>query len=300
MSDTIKNVIILGAGGNLGPVVLEALTSDGHFTVSILSRKSSKSTFPSDIKVHTIDDDYPEAQLLEAFKGQDAVVSLIAGFHVKQEIAIIDAAIKAGVKRFLPSEFGGNMDNPKMREALPFFSAKFEVTEHLRKQESKGMTWSGIVTGPFFDWGLKTGFLGFDLSSQKATIYDDGKGRFGTTNVATIGLAVARTLHKLKETTNRHVYIASTTTSQSEVLVSLEKATGKKWDVSHASIAAKVQEGKDSVAKGDMSGYFVWLQAAIHSNGSGADYASDEPLDNKLLELPAENLDDMISSVVKG
>ena len=300
MSETLKNIIILGAGGNLGPSILKALTDDSFFTVSILSRKSSKSTFPSHLKVHTVDDDYPEDQLLEAFKGQDAVVCTISGYQIPQEKSIINAAVKAGVKRYFPSEFGANLANPKTAEALYFFGAKLETVKHLKEQESKGLTWSGVVTGPFFDFCLKGGLLGFDIANHKATIFDGGNSKLSTTNLSTIGLSVAKSLHKPRDTANRYVYVASFTTTQNEILAAMEKATGKKWDVTHASTAEKIQEGKDLLSNGNMSGILVQLQGVLFLDGIGGDYAKEKGLDNDLLGLPAENFQETIDKVVQG
>ena len=138
------------AGGNLGPSVLDALVK--QFTVTILTRKSSKSTFPSSIKTISVSDDYPEAEVLEAFKGQDAVVSTVGGAAEKSQLSLIDFAVKAGVKRFIPAEYGSNTTNPELTKRLFIFQEKVATVEHLKKQESKGLTWSAIVTGPFLDW----------------------------------------------------------------------------------------------------------------------------------------------------
>jgi len=148
----IKNVLIIGAGGRLGPSILSAFDADPHFTVSVLRRHSSESTFPSHLKVHLIGDDYPEAELLEAFTGQDAVISTIATSAAVQQKAIIDAAIKAGVKRFVPSEFGSDTRNKKAMAILPqYFKGKLETVEYLKEKEKEGLTWTAFVTGPFFE-----------------------------------------------------------------------------------------------------------------------------------------------------
>ena len=151
MSSPIKNVIIIGAGGNLGPTILSAFDADPRFTVSILARHSSKSTFASHLKVHRIGDDYPEAELLQAFKGQDAVISTIATVSAAQQKAIIDTAIKAGVKRFVPSEFGSDTLNEKAMAILPqYFKGKLETVEYLKGKEGL-LAWTAFVTGPFFE-----------------------------------------------------------------------------------------------------------------------------------------------------
>lgn len=152
MASLIKNVIIIGAGGHLGPSILSAFVADSHFTVSILSRQSSGSVFPPDLKVHRIGDDYPEVELLEAFKGQDAVISTIATANAVTQRTIIDAAIKAGVKRFVPSEFGSDTQNEKAMAILPqYFKEKLETVQYLKTKEKEGLTWTAFVTGPFFD-----------------------------------------------------------------------------------------------------------------------------------------------------
>ena len=152
MASPIKNVILIGAGGRIGPYIISAFDADPYFTVSILSRGSSTSTFPSHLKVHRIGDDYPEDQLLEAFKGQDAVISTIAPSNVAHQKTIIDTAIKAGVKRFVPSEFGSDTLNDNAMAILPqFFKEKKETVEYLKAKEKEGLTWTAVVNGPFFE-----------------------------------------------------------------------------------------------------------------------------------------------------
>lgn len=148
-----KNVLIIGAGGHLGPSILTAFDSDPNFTVSILTRSSSASIFPAHLTVHRISDDYPEAELLKAFRGQDAIISTVATAvaAIKQK-SFIDAAIKAGVKRFVPSEFGSDTRNEKAMSILPqYFKGKRETVEYLVGKEKEGLSWSVFVTGPFFE-----------------------------------------------------------------------------------------------------------------------------------------------------
>ena len=109
----LTNVLLIGAGGNLGPTTLDALTSDSRFIVSILTRTSSRSIFPSHLTIRRVSDDYPEFQLLSAFKGQDAIVVAISRASAHKQKDFIDAAVKAGVKRFVPSEFGGDTANQR-------------------------------------------------------------------------------------------------------------------------------------------------------------------------------------------
>lgn len=130
---------------------MKALDEDSSFTVSILSRKGSKSTYASHIKVQEVDESWPEDQLVTALKGQDAVVHIVYA-DVPKSKTLIDAAIKAGVKRFIPSEFGIDHSAPSIVKKVPFVAAKEEILEYLKSKEDTGLTWTGIITGGFFDW----------------------------------------------------------------------------------------------------------------------------------------------------
>jgi hypothetical protein len=148
----LRNVIIIGAGGHLGPSILSAFRSDPRFNVSVLSRQSSTSKFPEDTKVHRVGDDYPDDEVLSAFRGQDAVVSTIATASAGQQTRLIDIAIEAGVKRFVPSEFGSDTRHPNAMAILPqYFGGKNATVDYLMTKEKDGLTWSSFVTGPFFE-----------------------------------------------------------------------------------------------------------------------------------------------------
>ncbi|KAL8795406.1 MAG: hypothetical protein Q9195_002147 [Heterodermia aff. obscurata] len=95
-----------------------------------MSSPITKSSFPAHVKVHRINDDYPEAELVEAFKGQNAVVSTIATANAPLQRLMADAAIKAGVKRFMPSEFGSDTRNQKTMAILPqYFKGKADTVD---------------------------------------------------------------------------------------------------------------------------------------------------------------------------
>jgi uncharacterized protein YbjT (DUF2867 family) len=140
------------AGGNLGPSILDEFLKSA-FNVTVFSRPESKSTFPEAVKV--VRTDYSPADLEAKFKGQDAVISIVGNTGFQDQQKIIDAAIKAGVKRFIPSEFGSNTADKRVCDIVPVFNAKRAVAEYLQSKESDGISWTGVITGPFFDWVRK-------------------------------------------------------------------------------------------------------------------------------------------------
>lgn len=288
MSQELKNILIIGAGGNLGPSILSALDNEPHFNVSVLTREGSKSSFAPHVKVFKTPESYPQENLLRAFAGQDAIIDLAPNHLVDQRKSCINAAIKAGVKRYIPGEFGSNTEVPEVNAANPLFHFKLVVQGYLKSKESEGLTWTGVLNGAFFDWGLTSGFLGFDLKKKHAVIYDGGNNYTDMTLLATVGKAVVGILHHPAETANRYVHVNSYRTSQNEILAALEKATGTRWSVEHTSCEEQGKKGKELLAKQDLAGIGPTILAIEYS---GADYLNFEKfgLWNEKFGLPKTN-----------
>lgn len=137
------------AGGTIGPVFISKLQNAG-FNVSVLARETSKATYAPSITVHRTD--LSHLSLVKAFEGIDAVVSAVATFNVPDQIAMIDAAVEAKVKRFLPSEYGGDASLPDLENIAPFAVQKKIIIEYLKTKESQGLSWTAISVGAFFDY----------------------------------------------------------------------------------------------------------------------------------------------------
>ena len=71
----------------------KAIVDSGKFNVSVLTRPESTNTCSPGIKVTK--SDYSEASLVDAFKGQGAVVSALGAAGLGEEIKIIDACVTA-------------------------------------------------------------------------------------------------------------------------------------------------------------------------------------------------------------
>ncbi|EED17246.1 conserved hypothetical protein [Talaromyces stipitatus ATCC 10500] len=294
----LRNVLIIGAGGHLGPSILAAFRNDSRFNVSVLSRQSSSSKFPKDTKVHRVGDDYPDEGVLSAFKDQDAVISTIATASAGQQTRFIDLAIKAGVKRFVPSEFGSDTRVPSAMDILPqYFGGKQATVDYLISKEKEGLTWSSFVTGPFFELAM-AGFMGFDIPNRKATIYNDGEGSWSTTTLPSIGIALKNSLIEFEKTANRYIYVASFTVKQNEVLKALEKVTGSKFDVEYVDGEAQRAIGTEKISQGDFSGAMLLIRYINSVDGNGGNYALYHPTDNKLLSLPEETLEEELKKIV--
>ncbi|KAH8822046.1 hypothetical protein F5884DRAFT_746326 [Xylogone sp. PMI_703] len=152
-STALRKILIWGAGGNnIGHWAAESFAEDPAFDLTILARASSRSQFPQNSRVININDSLPMDDLIKAFTGQDLIISAIGSAVIESERKFIDAAVRAGVKRFIPSEFGINNSNPMARELSPIFEAKGAIQDYLRTKESADFSWTSVTCGLWLDW----------------------------------------------------------------------------------------------------------------------------------------------------
>ncbi|OCL02031.1 NAD(P)-binding protein [Glonium stellatum] len=298
----IKKVVVVGAGGNLGPFILSSLHS-ANFTISVLTRPDSNSTYPS--YVTSVKTDYSHPSLLDAFRGQDAVISTVGFTGTSFQIQLIDAADQAGVKRFVPSEFGWAKDRPMLPELAARLEPKEKVFEHLLEKcrTSETMSWSAVATGPFLDWCLNiVPTLGFVVPKRTARIYDSGEEPLTCTTGAAIGTAVANILLNADKTANRYLKVCSVKATQNQFLEALEEATDTKWNVTRVSTkdimqgrTKKLQEKKFQEAFLDL------LTVQLFEDGAGrGSIVEPEKSDNELLGVKVEDVKHVINMLVSA
>ncbi|KAJ1550942.1 hypothetical protein HK405_015531, partial [Cladochytrium tenue] len=104
--------------------------------------KQERAALPPAAKLVELRDD----GLVAAFSGIDALVCPVSGFAVGAQLKYIEAAEAAGVKRFIPSEFG--MDNDVHPTAI-LNAPKVPIRDRLRNSPSLEFTF--VYTGLWID-----------------------------------------------------------------------------------------------------------------------------------------------------
>ena len=303
----IKKVSLVGATGNVGRPILEALVSDGSFDVTVVQRESSKSkpvVSGTAVPVKAVDDGMTVASLRAAFEGQDAVVVAFPLKDLDAHLNISEAAAAAGVSRIIPADYGGcDSSSARAQEEIPLFASKTVVRkriEELVAADPKGVfSYTSLVTGHFFDWGLRQNFLNMNLKTQTAEVLDGGNHRMSTSTLARIADAVVRVLHRADDprTHNRMLFIQSFNVTQLDILAALERATGTKWKVNHHETEEFIKQHRAKVNAGDSEAIedIVFALGVIDSNWEPReDFAMD------LLELKNESLDEVVQKVVNS
>ncbi|KAK8088158.1 NAD(P)-binding protein [Apiospora hydei] len=305
---SITKVALAGATGNLGPAILEQLLAAG-FQVKVLMRQNSSHKFPDSVEVAPVDYDSLDS-LTAALQGQDALVSTLADLALEKQLLLIEAASKAGVQRFIPSEFGSNTANEKTSK-LPSYGTKIAVLEALKREADKsgaasGMTYTAVINGPFFDWGVRVGWL-VNLPGREINLWDGGDRVFSTTTLSSVGKAVAGVLKRPAETRNRAVHVQDAALSGRDLARYAKKAVGggegdgseQGWKENQLSVDEVVNEGYAELQKEhpDPANFAMkFITAAIFGEGYGAHF---EKNDNELFGLKEMSEDEIVAMLKK-
>ncbi|CAM1500479.1 Fc.00g096410.m01.CDS01 [Cosmosporella sp. VM-42] len=288
----IKNVAVAGASGALGSFVFKKLVESGKFNIRVIKRAGSSSTFPAGTDV--VEVDYSSFDSLKAaLQGQDAIISTLTTLAIDAQITLIDAAIAAGITRFIPSEFGSNLDVPSVR-ALPVFAHKVQIQDYLiEKSKSTQVTYTFVYNAAFLDWGLEKNFL-INLASPNPILVDGGDNEFSTTTLPSVADALVGILNHPEETKNRVVYIHDTITTQKKLLALAQKvAPEKKWEPVQVKLDDLTAKADERLAKGliDLETFTPYLFRAIWDPKSKGKF---DKTDNELLGVKGVTDEDII------
>ena len=294
---SIKNVAIAGAAGSLGSVVFQKLVDSGKFHVRVLRRNGSRSTYPAGTDVADVDFGSVDS-LKAALQGYDAVVAPVASESIEVQKNLIDASIAAGVKRFLPSEFGSNLDNPITRK-LPVYGHKVQIQDYLiEKAKTTSLTYTFVYNSAFLDWGLQYDFI-LKISDGKPNIINGGDSVFSATTLASVGDAVVGVLSHPEETKNRTVFVDDIKVTQNQLLALAKKAAPQKdWQPQQVKLDDLLAGADARLAKGlyDMETFVPYIFRAILDPACGGNFTKT---DNELLGLKGKTEEDVIDIIKK-
>ncbi|AEO63012.1 c5a12611-8c66-427a-80e9-ed35e016708b [Thermothielavioides terrestris] len=146
-------IAIAGGSGDLGREILDALVATGKHEILILSRNDTP-TFALAPGVTWVKANYDDAnQLAEILRGVDTVISVIV-VHTdpdnRAQKNLIDAAVRAGVRRLAPSEWITSTVLPHM----PWYAGKVEIRKYLEdiNKDKKVLEYTLFQPGLFLNY----------------------------------------------------------------------------------------------------------------------------------------------------
>ncbi|KAF9881732.1 NmrA-like family protein [Colletotrichum karsti] len=283
---TFKNVALLGKG-NLGSAILKELV-DAGFNVTVFGRsESNREGLPSGVNFALVDYASTDS-LVSALKGQDAVISTLSKGGIFHQKTIIDASIKAGVKRFVPSDWGTFTTDPKAhRELAIVLGPMVDIQNYLAEKARAGEIEYNIFSiGGFLDFLINFP-LAFDYANKTVELWDAGNYPISTTSLSSIGKAVAGALKNPEATKNRNLKIHELVVTQAQLVALAKKYSppGTEWKEIKVDGEAGFAKAVEAV-KANPSNEYAILGAIKAGLLAGRFTASYEKVDNDLVGVP--------------
>lgn len=245
--------------------------------MTAIQRASSTNTVPdaaSSVKV----DLSSLKELTAAFKNQDVVISAVPSPKLETERVWMDAAVDAGVKRIMPSEFSTNLETQLSRQ-LPIVKDKLEIRKYVEELATAGkVEWTTVNNGPFFlNFIWTNGWMGPNPAKKFTTYHDGGDKIVCTSTLERIAEGVAKSIapEHAASTRNKPVYVHSTAMSErkmTEIVCKVAGISPKDFKETNVSIDAATNEAYDALKKGDMSKMGNFYVPFCFGDGYGGDF----------------------------
>lgn len=256
-SASSRSILVLGAGELGMPVIrsLARLAADHPGTqISVMLRAASiESALPEkqqvvdeirslgvsivagDLVTETVD------ALASTFAQFDTVIGCTgyaAGRDTPMKVA--RAAVKSGIPRYLPWQFGVDFDAIGRGGPQDLFDAQLDVREYLRAQTT--MEWVVISTGMFTSYLFEPEFGVVDLAGRKVNALGSAANAVTLTTPEDIGAMTARVVFHTPRIRNEIVYLAGDTISYGQLPEILQKTFGAPFELRVWGVPELMQE----------------------------------------------------------
>ncbi|KAH8116629.1 NAD-binding protein [Phellopilus nigrolimitatus] len=245
-----SNVLILGATGNTGSSIVDALLdSPGTFKVIAAIRPSSASK-PAveelksrgvEIRLLDLEHASPE-QLVETLRGVDTIISTIVFTQLQLQRPLVDASKKAGVKRFIPCDWG----TASIRGVRKMYDEKLGIHDYI-KEVGLGYTfvdvgWWMQLMPPMLDPSTAQYPIQYEMS---VSICGTGDVKTAVTDRRDIGKFVARIIAD-ERTLNRYVFCWTENVSKNKAFRLAERVLGRTVDSVHVPEEVVVTKAREA------------------------------------------------------
>lgn len=252
-----RSILVLGAG-ELGMPVIRNLARLAAFhpgtQVSVMLRAASiESTLPEkrqvvdeirslgagivagDLVTETVD------ALAATFAQFDTVIGC-AGYAAGRDtpMKVARAAVKSGIARYFPWQFGVDFDAVGRGGPQDLFDAQLDVRDYLRSQTT--MDWVIISTGMFTSYLFEPDFGVVDLVARKVNALGSATNAVTLTTPEDIGAMTARIVFHTPTICNEIVYLAGDTIRYGDLPEILQKTFGVPFELAIWDVPQLLQE----------------------------------------------------------
>jgi uncharacterized protein YbjT (DUF2867 family) len=243
---SMSSLAFIGGTGRLGQEIAKGLiTVEGFDSIKAFVRpestgkESAKALKELGYEIVTVD--YSDAAALEeAFKDIKVIVSTMAGGQLwKVETAVVEAAKKAGVSLFVPSQYG--VDGDRFGSDFPFLQTKAKVLE---KAKEVGLPVLKVLTGYFSD--IIYDALADPFEGTARLVGDPADAaKISFTRRSDVGYVLAKALSDPEYSDGGVLGIAGSTMTWKEGLDLLAKVMRKEFEITTLTVEeAKAEEAQ--------------------------------------------------------
>ncbi|KAI8898581.1 hypothetical protein BC833DRAFT_589412 [Globomyces pollinis-pini] len=203
-------IAIVGATGNIGNHITNAKELLGGF-----EKKGAE--------IVSVGGSYQVDSLVAALHGVQVVISAASGFALQDQLPIIEASKRAGVKTFYPSEYG--IDDQEHPLVHPVIDAKRSIRKAVL---DAGLELVVSFTGFFGEW------------SKTIPIIGNGNTKYGLAPLKQLGQVVAKSIGNpsVLQGSGKEYYLIAQVYEYTwnEILDEHTRATGIEWKRAYMSI----------------------------------------------------------------
>ncbi|KAF2860164.1 NAD(P)-binding protein [Piedraia hortae CBS 480.64] len=313
MSNSIRNVAIIGAGSNLGQHIVHSLLQTDQHTITAITRETSQTPLPPGLHKVIKVNYASHPSLVKSLQDIDALIIILSPYApAGTSSLLITAALEARVRFILPDEWGADSSDAGLNYEIPAFATKGPLTQRII-DEGYGITSAiPIATNFWFEFSVAIpDACGFDFEKRRVTFFDDGKTTISASTWVQIGRAVKGLLSlptqgqglSLERFANKRVFVDSFRISQREIFESVLRVTGTEeteWTIQYERARERYEAGKEAMEKGDQSAFIRMMYARVWFKDGGCDFEGEGKfMINELLGLPREDLDEATKRAIE-
>lgn len=254
------------------PQLLHALQHEAALEITVLTRQTSISVPTSGSVSHShshsqnglnghqhasesthIQTDFSESELAKHLNGVDTIICALTGSDIHLSGPLVDAASAAGIKLFIPSEYGLDTSNSKIRDLLPPYRTRFEIQEKLR---ASGMNWKAIYSGIGLEDAMKTdGVMGVDALWASVVVFP-GSEKLNVSVSSNVDVArnIVEVVRGEDKKAGNDIYTCGFKCTLEEVIVVVEKYLEKDVDRYEGNLKGAEQEAAERMKRGYFDG----------------------------------------------
>ncbi|KAF2258536.1 NAD(P)-binding protein [Lojkania enalia] len=246
-----QSIFLVGATGETGTTILNALLEDGSFEITCLIRTSSAGK-PSvqalkdrGLKVVTGDLTGPIEDIVALLEGIDIVIAALFPGSLNDQIPLLKAAAQVGVERFLPCNWG----TPAARGGiLTLTDTKGEVHDYMMRLK---VPYTIVDVGYWYGMSVPrvpSGKFDYAIFVPANNIIAGGTAKNMLMDQTDVGRFTVKAI-KDSRTLNKRVYAYGDLLSQNEINEIIERKTGENLELNFLS-AEDVSKEKEEAIKG--------------------------------------------------